>query len=208
MVLRSKSAAAATTTKASPTKRKAALAAVDAPSETQADTTEAASKAERFTPAPILEIIRAHAPIVIDPCTTADNPTGAKFFYTIKEDGLKVAWAPKAPGLAYCNPPYTRGELARWVEKVIVESKRRADREIMMLTPGDLGTQWASMLHGAAQAIAHMHGRIAFIRPDGEYETGAKQSSAIWYFGERVQRFTRVFGPHANVGLLAAPPAF
>lgn len=203
MVLRSKSAAAITVTKASPAKRKAALEAIEAPSQTQADK---ADKAERFTPESLLQIIRVHAPIMLDPCTIAENPVGAKIFYTIHEDGLKQAWAPKTPGLAWCNPPFSRGELPRWADKAVVEAKRRTDREIMVLTPGDLGTQWASVLHGAAQAIAHMHGRIAFIRPDGVYETGAKQSSAVWYFGERAQRFQRVFEAHANVVHLATRP--
>jgi len=158
---------------------------------------EAADTGERYTPENVLELVRAVAPIALDPCTTVANPTRAKAFLTMKDDGLKKVW--RHSGLVYINPPFTRGILSRWVEKVIEESQRHQNRELLLLTPGDLGTKWAKTLHETAQAIAFMRGRINFIRPDGQYEQGAKQSSVIWYFGERGSRFQRVFAEAANV---------
>lgn len=50
-----------------------------------------------------------------------------------------------------------------------------------------------------ANALAFWHKRIAFLKPDGTYEAGAKFASMSAYFGERAGRFNRVFSPHATV---------
>lgn len=161
---------------------------------------------ERYTPPGVLAVVRAIAPIALDPCTTADNPTGARWYFTQEQDGLARVWEPR--GLVYTNPPYSRGELQRWADKVVREAFRVPDREVVVLTPCDLGTRWAKTLFEHAQAIAFWHGRIAFVRPDGEYDAGAKQPSALWYFGERAARFHRVLRIHANVVHLPTPPGF
>lgn len=160
---------------------------------------------ERYTPPGVLAVVRAIGPIALDPCTPAHNPTAARVFYTQEDDGLARGW--EVRGLVFCNPPYSRGELQRWAAKVVAECGR-IEREIVMLTPSDLGTRWAKVLFEHAQAIAFWHGRIAFLKPDGTYEQGAKQPSCLWYFGERAARFHRVLREHANVVHLPTPPGF
>lgn len=158
---------------------------------------------ERYTPPGVLAVVRAIAPIALDPCSPSSNPTGARVFYTQEDDGLTRDW--DAQGLCYVNCPYSRGELQRWADKVVAEAAM-PEREIVMLTPSDLGTRWAKTLFAHAQAIAFWHGRIAFLTPEGDYEQGAKQPSCLWYFGERAARFHRVLRPHANVVHLPTPP--
>lgn len=151
---------------------------------------------ERYTPESVLAVVREFATIVLDPCTTEANPVGAGRFYTKADDGLSLAWY--LTGLAFVNPPYSRGSLQKWADKCLMEA-RRIDRDILLLVPADPSTAWSRTLLENAEAMAYWHKRIAFIRPDGTYEAGAKQPSAMYYFGERVERFRRIFQQHGTV---------
>lgn len=155
---------------------------------------------ERYTPESVLLVVRAVGRIGLDPCTTRDNRTGARVFFTAREDGLAKRWAGvcREGELAFVNSPYSRGMLVQWARKVI-DSWQQHSTEAIMLTPCDLGTKWATMLTANAHALAGWRGRIPFVKPDGSYDTGAKQPSNFWYFGERAARFERVFSPLANV---------
>lgn len=153
---------------------------------------------ERYTPEHVLEVVRAFAPIGLDPCAPPSNPTRAAWFLTIKEDGLTALWSCAADQCVFVNPPYSRGLLDAWAAKVTDVAASDCTIDMIVLTPCDLGTKWAGRLWKRAQAFAGWRGRISFVRPDGSYETGAKQSSLFWYFGERVERFRRVFAPYAN----------
>ena len=78
------------------------------------------------TPRPVLDLVRAVRPILIDPASAPDNPTGATFYAArgpipslvpipglcVAGCGLSHAWhlialeAREIPGLAFWNPPY------------------------------------------------------------------------------------------------------
>lgn len=76
-------------------------------------------KMDWCTPEWLLDIARLAAhdgQISLDPCTTSDNPTNAKRFYTPAEDGLAQDWT--TDGVLWCNPPYGR-ELKHWAAKWI-----------------------------------------------------------------------------------------
>ena len=85
-----------------------------------------------ITPEEALVPVRRYAPIGLDPCTEALNPTGAAHFFTEKDDGLTRPW--DGYGLVYVNPPYslTEAEKARkatppmriWVAKIHAEAVR------------------------------------------------------------------------------------
>ena len=151
---------------------------------------------ERYTPPDVVRVVSGFARIDLDPCTTWKNPTGARRVYTKDESGLTGAWS----GFTYVNPPYSRGQLAIWVARCIEAAESGV--EIIMLGPADLSTGWSKQLFASAQCLAFWGKRIAFIKPSGEYESGAKQPSAFWYFGERQGRFRRHFEPHASVVFL------
>lgn len=86
------------------------------------DTLAALNSSERMdwqTPGWFLDLVRQVGPIVLDPCTTARNPTGAATFYAqhaapfgrgaapgwLGACGLAGSWLYR-PGLAFANPPY------------------------------------------------------------------------------------------------------
>lgn len=67
--------------------------------------------ADYQTPEPFLALVRRVGPIVLDPATTSQNPTGAQYIYTAPSSpfdprpcGLTGSWA--VDGLVYCNPRY------------------------------------------------------------------------------------------------------
>lgn len=141
------------------------------------------TKTDHLTPDSILELVRSFAPIVLDPCTTKDNPTGAEYIRTpeCSPDGLETAWH-EFDGLVYVNPPYGRRKGQRckeWVEKAIEEYQQGA--EIIMLLPARTDTQWFQRLFELVSAdaavICFVKGRLTF---KGQ-SNGAPFPSALVY---------------------------
>ena len=57
----------------------------------------------------------------LDPCTTEDNPLGTIYYFTPEHDGLTQSWDTGEPTYAFMNPPYSREEIPKWVEKARTE---------------------------------------------------------------------------------------
>lgn len=158
---------------------------------------------ERYTPPHVLEVIAKVAPIMLDPCCGPGAPTGhARYYFDGSSlgSGLDLPWWGLASGgLVFVNPPYSHGQLKLWVTKCVMDAEFGC--EIIALLPNDLGTRWGQHAFATCQGIAFWHGRIAFGTP--EHPAGqarcAKQPSMFVYWGERVERFSRVFSPHACV---------
>lgn len=141
------------------------------------------------TPAEVLDLVRLVGPIVLDPCTTADNPTDACVFNTPDCCGLSTSWAcVSSPGLVYVNPPYGRA-LVGWCAKI--HSEAQAGREIIALTPARTDTRWWHAHMSKADAHCFWRGRMTFVGAPA----GAPFPSVLSYFGERAKRFKTVFGP-------------
>jgi hypothetical protein len=155
----------------------------------------------RFTPQHVLDVVREFEVIALDPCTTPQNPVGAKVFCDV--DGLGVCWsgfiadwAPAHVPFAFVNPPYSRGELLKWARKA-VEEWRRNQVESICLVPADTSTRASQLLLAEANAVAFWRHRICFAG-----EQGAKFANALYYFGDRQGRFRRVFERWATVLVL------
>ena len=107
------------------------------------------------TPDTVLERVRRIAPIGLDPCTTDENPVGATFFYTPKDDGLAMPWDFDDDGsLVYCNPPYGRG-IRPWVRKC----DSTLMRTVVALLPARVDTRWFPW---TADALCFWRGRLTF----------------------------------------------
>jgi hypothetical protein len=155
---------------------------------------------ERFTPQPVLDVVREFAPIALDPCTTSANPTRAAQFLTAREDGLATPWrdmfAVDGEGLVFWNCPYSRGQVSAWALKAIREWSQD-DVESIGLVIADMSTAASQLLLERANAVAFWRKRICFAG-----DQGAKFANAFFYFGDRQGRFKRVFEPHAAVLVL------
>lgn len=147
------------------------------------------------TPENVLDLVRLLAPIGLDPCTVASNPTGAQAIATFElgVDGLQTGWT--GYGLVFCNPPYGRA-LGAWVDKCRREGL--AGAEIVLLVPARPDTKWFQGIapvatsedpNRRAASVLFWRGRLRF--------KGAKDAapfpSALFYGGPRHECFREVF---------------
>jgi phage N-6-adenine-methyltransferase len=79
-------------------------------------------------------------------------------YYTLKDDGLAQDWGGET---VFCNPPYGR-QLAKWVEKASVES-RKPGTTVVLLIPARTDTRWFhGFIHRQAE-VRFLKGRIHFL---------------------------------------------
>lgn len=72
----------------------------------------------------------------LDAAASASNALCLKF-YTKEDDGLSKDWG---RNVVWCNPPYARWQLFRWVEKAHTASTHGAT--VVMLIPSSVETEW------------------------------------------------------------------
>jgi hypothetical protein len=146
-----------------------------------------------LTPAYVLEPIRALlGGIDVDPCTEPDNPTGARTFYALPQDGLALTWTGRS---VFCNPPYGEARWA-WVERCIASGNHRPT---VLLMPAHTDTQTAQTALRACSSVCFVQARIRFaaVRQNGRHEA-ASHPSMILGFGVDVAPLATlgtVFGP-------------
>lgn len=149
------------------------------------------------TPEWVLDRVRALGRIELDPCWNPSATTGAAATFDGGEhgDGLVRPW--NAPGVVFVNPPYSRGQIAKWVAKAQAESAANPAMEVVMLIPCDPSTRWWAAAYGSADAVCFVSRRIKF----GGHAQGAKGPSCVFYWGERVAAFAVAFREIGHVGL-------
>jgi phage N-6-adenine-methyltransferase len=150
------------------------------------------TKMDWQTPDVVLDLVRRVGPIMLDPCTTVDNPVGAKGWYHLPGlDGLALAWPAfsgsfDGVGLIYVNPPYGRS-LPAWIKKCAEAASNGA--EIIALVPARTDTRWFRQVAWSSDAICFWYGRITFVAAPN----AAPFPSAVVYWGERRKRFVEAF---------------
>ena len=153
------------------------------------------------TPGHILELVRetfATKYIYTDPCTTLENPTNAKIFYTHRTNGLRKRWEENA----FINPPYSDPSL--WLKEtnaqVIAGNIKEA---IALVSTGCLGTNRAGPYARSANAMCLWINRIHFIDPATKKPvTHTSFTSAFLYWGPRHLVFADKFKSHGIVSVL------
>ena len=71
----------------------------------------------------------------LDPCTTADNPLGTRYYYTKADNGITKPWNMST----FINPPYS--ETKHWVKKAFEDSMKYGST-IVMLLAARTDTKW------------------------------------------------------------------
>jgi ParB family chromosome partitioning protein len=147
---------------------------------------------EWYTPVDYIEAARAClGGIDLDPATSplAQDTIRAARFFTREDDGLRHEWQ----GRIWLNPPYTQPDIARFVDKLLVEVDAGRAEQAILLTHNYTDTSW---FHAAAErsaAICFTRGRIRFVSPTGEF-AAPTQGQAFFYFGLAEWRFLETFG--------------
>lgn len=130
----------------------------------------------QFTPEYVLEPVRSDlGGIQLDPCTTSDNPTGARFFLTSEHDGLKMAWHAET---IFVNPPYAKAR-EPWVEKCIAAGAR--GQRVILLIPAATDTRIFRRAATTSTAVVFVTGRVKFgtLRPNRRQYAASHPSALI-----------------------------
>ena len=144
---------------------------------------------EWYTPAPIIAAARAcMGGIDLDPASSdiAQRAVKADHHFTIRDDGLKQSWH----GRVWMNPPYERGLVDKFVEKLLAEGTEQA----CVLTNNATETGWAQRLLAGAGSVCFLSGRVRYVSPDGVKNTPL-QGQMVCGLGVSAERFSESFGP-------------
>lgn len=140
----------------------------------------------QFTPPYVIDPVRVDlgGRIGMDPCTTADNPTGADTFYTLADDGLSRLWH-RSGGCGefllnsvFVNPPYSKAR-EPWVRRCIEAGKR--GQKVVLLIPAATDTRIFREAAASAKAIVFVTGRVKFgtLRPNRRQHAASHPSALI-----------------------------
>ena len=95
------------------------------------------------------------------------------------------------PTTVFLNPPYARGIIDLWIEKLLVEYQARRVEQAIALVPARTETEWFSGLYRFP--LLFISGRLHFLSPDGE-KSAAPFPSVLALIGDDVDGFARWFG--------------
>lgn len=168
---------------------------------------------EMLSPAEVLEHVRRVAPIAVDPCTTLENPTGARVIgvsppagameiarsdttaILVAVDGLgeRFSWAAHAAehqGLVYVNWPYSTN--GPWSSRSRAEWL--AGAEVIGLCMSSTSDGWflENCAPRRSAAVCFWRGRLRHTHL-GKRLGPARFSSAVVYWGPRRYRFAEAF---------------
>ena len=135
------------------------------------------------TPADFFSQLDAEFHFTLDPAATEKSAKCSRFF-TPEDDGLRQDWGGQT---VFCNPPYGR-HIVEWVAKAYHESQK-PNTTVVMLIPARTDTSYFHqyILHGNADEIRFVKGRLKFTDEDGNASDAAPFPSAVivWRSKER-----------------------
>lgn len=152
---------------------------------------------EWYTPAKYIALARqVLGRIDVDPasCAFANETVRATRFFTEADDGLQHDWL----GNVWCNPPYSRGCIDRFVVKMIEEVNADHTTAGILLAHSYVDSAWFHAAAAHADAMCMTRGRIRFVDADGKIGPQPTHGSVFFYWGTHPEQFIDVF---RNIGL-------
>ena len=131
----------------------------------------------QLTPAYVLEpVVEAlGGSLDLDPCTLPDNPCGARWFFTIEDDGLSKSWA--GHPTIFVNPPYSKAR-EPWVHHCI-EAAALGSR-VVLLMPAATDTRIFQEALQKASSVVFIKGRVKFgVLRENRRQMAASHGSAL-----------------------------
>ena len=93
----------------------------------------------------------------LDPASSSTNHKCAKF-YTEQDNGLVQDWTDER---VFINPPYTKGQIQKWVQKAILESSVKNAACVVLVPVRSCGKWWKLCVEHAKE-IRFITGRLKF----------------------------------------------
>jgi len=125
---------------------------------------------EWFTPPEWLDRVRVvfGGQIDLDPCSCmeAQKNVQARRWLCKEQDGLARSWHADS---VFVNPPYSRGVINLFVDKIVDEWTQASFTQAIILTNACPDTLWWQALHELSVVMAFPRQRIKFLRSDGSY---------------------------------------
>lgn len=135
------------------------------------------------TPDEVFKPLDEEFGFLVDVCATPGMEKCSTFF-SPEQDGLTKNWS--LFRVCWCNPPYKRGEQAKWIAKAAEEAERGCTT--VMLIPARTDTAaWHKYVqpvlekHGTKR-VRFLKGRVRFVRPDGSRLASAPFPSVVVVF--------------------------
>jgi DNA N-6-adenine-methyltransferase (Dam) len=127
--------------------------------------------------------------IKLDPCWNPNARTNPVAWFDGSEgsDGLTSPWG--VDGLVFVNPPYSRGQVRKWVSKAASEAEANPRMDVVMLVTCDPSTVWFHEAWRTAEAVCFVGHRLCF----GGHKLAFTKPSCVFYWGERTAAFERAF---------------
>lgn len=157
---------------------------------------------EWYTPAYIIELVRRTPGIIaLDPASNeqANKIVQAEQFYTKEQNALTKEWH----GDVWCNPPYSRGNIDLFAQKIAAEYINGCINSGLMLVNNATETDWFQMLLTHADAVCFLNSRVQFYHPERTGES-PRQGQAVFYFGRDTTRFQKYFSRIGTIIPLAS----
>jgi ParB family chromosome partitioning protein len=120
-------------------------------------------------------------------CEFAQRVVKATEWFDMERDGLAQPWR----GNVWLNPPYTRGVIDKFIEKLIAEQNNISQAIVLVDNRSD--TAWFHRLCGIATVIALPERRIGFYAENPLSRAPSVWGSAFVYIGDRRDAFTEEF---------------
>jgi hypothetical protein len=147
---------------------------------------------EHYTPQYVLDaVIACMGAIDLDPCSNSQeipNVPAARH-YTIQDNGLMQPWE----GRVFINPPFGPG-VEVWFSKLYQERLAGHTTEAIVVWKSATETAAWKTLTRLSCRVCFPSTRIRFTGPAGEERTGPTFSPALFYVGEKPERFEKAFG--------------
>lgn len=149
-----------------------------------------------ITPPHIIELARqVMGSIDLDPASSARAQEVVKATYwcgldqplSARRNGLALEWL----GNVWLNPPYGRGLIEDWVDRV---AGGEGYDQAVVLANAATGTIWFHTLLETCDAVCLTMGRLAFLHPETlKPVKGNNCAQAIFYFGTKTEVFAESF---------------
>lgn len=110
------------------------------------------------TPMHIFEPLHKEFRFTLDPCCTTETRK-CSWYLTPKQDGLSVSWEGQR---VFVNPPYSRGNIDKWVEKCYKESRNPNTIVVGLLPVSTSANWWHKWIIGKAE-LRFVERRVRFV---------------------------------------------